>query len=101
MSKRKPKGYPYVPDETVRKKGWTLKFYKTEGIATCHRDGTNVTYVITEQTDEINSLPQYVIDQLTKRIFLREWQRKKVDQSLARLSEISKKLEKMREKGEI
>lgn len=100
-TKQKPKGYPFTPDETVKVKEWTIRFYKSEGMATCFKHGTNVTYVIDERTEDLSNIPRYVRDELTRRIFLKEWQRKKINQSVGRLSEISKKLEKMRAEGKV
>lgn len=86
--------YPYKADETIRVKSWTIRFFKADRLASCHRDGTNVTYVITPTTDTINHLPQYIITELERRLFLREWKAKKIRESITRLNQISRKLEK-------
>lgn len=95
-SRELPKKYPYKPDKIVRVEGWTIKFYNADQTATCKPKRMNVTYVITPDTDQINNIPQKVVKELLKYGFLQKWRDAKVQQSVTRLSEIYKKIEKLK-----
>lgn len=81
-----PNKYPYIPDKTYRCKAWTIQVYETERIVKVkRRDG--LTYVISDSTDFIAHLPDYLLRYLRKRGLLKMWKEAQIRKSFDRLQE--------------
>jgi hypothetical protein len=81
-------GYPYKPDKTVKVEGWVIRFYTVEHIATCHPRDRNVTFVITDTTEQFNSLPNNVLRELEREGFLDKWRETQKQKSIDRIKEV-------------
>ena len=76
--------YPYVPDKTYRIKAWTIRVYESEHILMCRRsDG--LTSIISDDTDVIARIPEYVRNYLLKRGLLEAWKEAQISKSLERI----------------
>jgi len=93
-----PDGYPYKPDKVVRVKAWIIKFFNDEHIAICKRLNSRLSFVISDETDDLTKLPKYVIRELERHLFLGRWRAVKVQQCITRLNEISQKMQKLKER---
>lgn len=80
--------YPYAPDKTYRIKAWTIRVYETEHILMCRRrDG--LTSIISDDTDVIARIPEYVRNYLLKRGLLKCWKDAQLRKSAERLRQLA------------
>lgn len=78
--------YPYESDKTYRCKAWTIQIYETERIVKVkRRDG--IVRVISDSTDEIRGLPDYLLNYLSKRGLLKMWKEAQIRKSFKRLQD--------------
>ena len=84
--------YPYAPDKTYRVKAWTIRVYESEHILMCRRrDG--LTSIISDDTDVIARIPEYVRNYLLKRGLLKCWKDAQLRKSAERLRQLATKYE--------
>lgn len=89
--------YPYEADKTYRCKAWTIRVYESEHIALCKRRG-GLVYVISDDTDIIVHLPQYVKDRLLKIGFLKKWKEAQIRKCAERLRQLATNFEDFQKK---
>ena len=80
--------YPYTPNKTYRIKAWTIRVYEDEHIIMCRRrDG--LTSIISDDTDIIARIPDYVRNYLLKRGLLKTWKDAQIRKSAERLRQLA------------
>lgn len=89
--------YPHKPDKTYHIKAWTIRVYTDEHIATCHRRNS-ITVVISDSTEQITLLPEYVLDFLFKQGFLVEWRETQIRKHVTKLTDLVTKISEIGKK---